>query len=72
MTMPSDSSSAPPRTGESSRPGLGLLRRALLILPALAAAALGVVLVYGAGLAQMDALHSAAHDARHSAGFPCH
>ena len=38
----------------------------------LLAAALGVVLVYLAGFAQIEALHDGAHDARHSAGFPCH
>ena len=46
--------------------------RALAILSALAAAALGLVLVCGAGLAPMEAIHNAAHDARHAAGFPCH
>jgi cobalt transporter subunit CbtB len=39
---------------------------------AVGAALLGLVLVYGAGLAQTDALHNGAHDARHAAGFPCH
>jgi cobalt transporter subunit CbtB len=38
----------------------------------LAAAALGLVLVVGAGFAGSDVLHNAAHDARHAAGFPCH
>ena len=33
---------------------------------------LGSVLIYGAGLAQDDRLHNAAHDTRHSIGFPCH
>lgn len=36
------------------------------------AAVLGLVLLYGAGLATPHALHSATHDARHAAGFPCH
>lgn len=39
---------------------------------ALGAAALGIVLLYGAGFAQSDILHNGAHDARHSANFPCH
>ena len=39
---------------------------------ALCAVLLGLVLVYGAGLAQMEAIHNGAHDARHAAGFPCH
>ena len=33
---------------------------------------LGMFLVYGAALAQPDALHHAAHDARHAFAFPCH
>ena len=42
------------------------------ILPALVAGGLGLVLLYGAGFAETSALHNAAHDSRHSAGFPCH
>ncbi|WEF34820.1 CbtB domain-containing protein [Pseudoduganella chitinolytica] len=42
------------------------------LVPALGAAALGIVLLFGAGFAPMEALHNAAHDSRHSAGFPCH
>ena len=42
------------------------------ILPSLLAAALGLALIYGAGFAQTVQLHNAAHDGRHSAGFPCH
>ena len=38
----------------------------------LAAALLGLGLVYLAGFAQADALHDNAHDARHAANFPCH
>ena len=36
------------------------------------AALLGLVVVGGAGLAQIEAVHNAAHDYRHSMGFPCH
>lgn len=39
---------------------------------ALMASALALVLLYGMGFAPMQALHNAAHDSRHSAGFPCH
>ena len=42
------------------------------LLPAALAAAIGVILVYGAGFAETEALHNAAHDARHSAAMPCH
>ena len=38
----------------------------------LAAALLGLALVYLAGFAEVDALHNGAHDARHSAALPCH
>ncbi len=33
---------------------------------------LGTFLIYGAGLAQPNILHNAAHDSRHSLAFPCH
>ena len=42
------------------------------ILPALVAAILGCVLIFTMGFAATSALHNAAHDGRHSAGFPCH
>ncbi len=38
---------------------------------ALSAALLGLVILYGVGFAPLQA-HNAAHDARHSAAFPCH
>jgi len=42
------------------------------VKPALMASALAVVMLFGMGFAPMEALHNAAHDSRHSAGFPCH
>ncbi|MBJ7312494.1 CbtB domain-containing protein [Rugamonas sp. CCM 8940] len=42
------------------------------VMPALFASALAVALLYGAAFSPMEALHNAAHDGRHSAGFPCH
>lgn len=42
------------------------------ILSVMLATSLGLVLLYGAAFAEMAALHNAAHDGRHSAGFPCH
>jgi cobalt transporter subunit CbtB len=39
---------------------------------ALAAMLLGVVILYAAGFASAPLLHNAAHDTRHSQGFPCH
>lgn len=32
----------------------------------------GLAVVLVVGIAQPDAIHGAAHDARHAAGFPCH
>lgn len=42
------------------------------IASALLMAALGVALVFVAGFAESQILHNAAHDTRHSTGFPCH
>jgi cobalt transporter subunit CbtB len=61
----------------SSTPTLAVVRaapgtRAGTVLPALLAAALGLVLLAGAGFWQAEAVHNAAHDTRHAAGFPCH
>lgn len=41
-------------------------------LQLLAAAALGMVILFGVGFAPMDMAHNAAHDTRHSVAFPCH
>jgi len=38
----------------------------------LAAAILGAALLFLAGFAHVEAVHDGAHDARHSAGLPCH
>lgn len=32
----------------------------------------GMVILYGAGFVQTSVAHNAAHDMRHSQGFPCH
>jgi len=62
------------RIGEAAdrRGALGAAARTGVALPALLAALFGLFLVYGAGFAQPDALHAAAHDARHAFAFPCH
>jgi len=41
-------------------------------LAGLMALVIGGILVFGVGLANSQALHDAAHDTRHSYGFPCH
>jgi cobalt transporter subunit CbtB len=45
-----------------------------LSVPAQAVMAMlfGVFLVGTAGFSHMEVLHNAAHDTRHSNGFPCH
>lgn len=39
---------------------------------ALITSTLGFFLLWGAGFAEADRLHNAAHDSRHSLAFPCH
>ena len=46
--------------------------KTVAVVPALVAIALGVFILIGTGFAQPDALHNAAHDARHAFAFPCH
>jgi cobalt transporter subunit CbtB len=42
------------------------------LVPIAFAALLGLVLVGGVGFSHIDVVHNAAHDYRHSMGFPCH
>ncbi|WP_029009413.1 CbtB domain-containing protein [Azospirillum halopraeferens] len=42
------------------------------VTAALGALLLGSFLLFGAGFAQPEAIHDAAHDGRHSFAFPCH
>ncbi|MGQ9371619.1 CbtB domain-containing protein [Azospirillum sp. ST 5-10] len=42
------------------------------LLPAAAAAGLGLLLLWGVGFSHIDAVHNAAHDTRHANAFPCH
>jgi cobalt transporter subunit CbtB len=46
--------------------------RSTPLVQILAAMTVGVVLVFASGFAQSQTLHDAAHDMRHSTGFPCH
>ena len=39
---------------------------------AVLAMVLGVLIVGVAGFSHLDVVHNAAHDTRHSNGFPCH
>jgi cobalt transporter subunit CbtB len=42
------------------------------ILSAVVAIALGMTIISVVGFAPNEFIHAAAHDVRHSAGFPCH
>ncbi|MHB8383436.1 MAG: CbtB domain-containing protein [Candidatus Binataceae bacterium] len=42
------------------------------IISAVVAIALGMTIISVVGFAPNDFIHAAAHDLRHSAGFPCH
>jgi cobalt transporter subunit CbtB len=56
----------------ASAPALALTNRASQVVSALMAMLLGLFVVGVAGFSQTDAVHNAAHDTRHSNGFPCH
>ncbi|HZP09344.1 CbtB domain-containing protein [Methyloceanibacter sp.] len=60
-----------PTTNEGAKRGAAQITtsRAVSIF---AAALLGVFLVGGVGFSHIAAVHNAAHDYRHSMGFPCH
>ncbi|MBL8575996.1 MAG: CbtB-domain containing protein [Mesorhizobium sp.] len=42
------------------------------LLPLVLAGLLGIFITGFAGMAPISAVHNAAHDYRHSMGFPCH
>lgn len=46
--------------------------RSSVLLQAAFAAIVGVTLVFASGFAHSQTLHDAAHDMRHTTGFPCH
>ena len=46
--------------------------RAEALTGAFMAALLGVVIVWGVGFSQIEAMHNTAHDTRHANAFPCH
>ncbi len=58
----------------SAHPRIGLqaVPHTKRLLPALAAAMLGMAILFGVALANSDTIHNAAHDTRHAAAFPCH
>ena len=46
--------------------------KAVSAAPAIIAALLGLFMIWCVGFSPISAVHNAAHDVRHSAGFPCH
>lgn len=61
-----------PASTTSSLPATAPLAASSTLLPLLAAAALGLVVLYAVGFAPSALAHNAAHDVRHIAGTPCH
>jgi cobalt transporter subunit CbtB len=53
-------------------PAASSASRSSVLVPALMAAVLGIVLLFGVGFSHVEAFHNAAHDTRHAAAFPCH
>ena len=51
---------------------VGVAAQTKRLWPALAAATLGMVILFGVALANSGTIHNAAHDTRHAAAFPCH
>lgn len=58
-------------SASSYLPSASAARPAALV-PGLVALLLGAVFILGTGFIHVSAVHNAAHDARHAAGFPCH
>ena len=46
--------------------------RTQTLIAAAFAAMLGTFMIWGVGFSHISAVHNAAHDVRHSNGFPCH
>ena len=59
-------------SSSAAHPAVPALSRQARVVPALLAFMLGAFVLFGVGLAEIPALHNAAHDMRHSNAFPCH
>jgi cobalt transporter subunit CbtB len=70
--MPDVSSGTFPPAAAADRAAAAAPSRAQAVAAAFAALVLGVTILWGVGFSHIDALHNAAHDTRHSTGFPCH
>lgn len=62
---------SPPTAAGAAHPSNVLAARSVL-LPLLAAAALGLTVLYGVDFAHSPLAHNAAHDVRHITVKPCH
>ena len=60
------------QTSQSTAPGALAGRTVSAVTQAILAGLLGAFLLWGVGFSALSAVHNAAHDARHSSGFPCH
>ena len=58
--------------GSMTREVVGTRLVSARIISAVVAIALGMTILSVVGFAPNDFVHAAAHDVRHSAGFPCH
>jgi cobalt transporter subunit CbtB len=58
--------------GSVAREVVGTRSVSARIISAVVAIALGLTIISVVGFAPNDFIHAAAHDVRHSAGFPCH
>ena len=58
--------------GSVARAVVGARLVSARIVAAVVAIALGVTILSVVGFAPNDFVHAAAHDVRHSTGFPCH
>lgn len=61
-----------PAAGAADRTGATTPSRAQAMAAAAVALMLGVTILWGVGFSHIEAWHNAAHDTRHSTGFPCH
>ena len=59
-------------TNQTTSRAVGTAARSTAALPAAIAILLGLFFILGTGFAHSDAIHNAAHDARHAFAFPCH
>jgi cobalt transporter subunit CbtB len=58
--------------GSMAREAVGTRLVSARIISAVVAIGLGMTILSVIGFAPNDFIHAAAHDVRHSAGFPCH